>query len=216
MSGSRFLSRLGLLVLLGFVAFALSAAAFKDSIYTPLDKEFYLTDEQIAFVRPGLNIEITEYAIEADGTVSVIFTVKDRAGLPLDLDGVFTPGPVVINFIIGRIPQDAAHYEAYRKTTQTSPITGVSAQQPAADGGGRIERIEIGAYRYTFGQKLPAGFDVDATHAIGSMRREICPSSIWGRPWRTGSFSSFPAERPSNRFANWSPTMPAPSVMGVP
>ena len=196
MIGSRFLCRVGLLVLLGFVAFVLSAAAFKDSIYTPLDKEFYLTDEQIAFVRPGLNIELTEYEIAADRTVSVVFTVTDRAGLPLDLDGVFTPGAIRINFMIARIPRDAEHYEAYREVTQTSPITGDSALQPAADAGGRIERIEIGTYRYVFGQRLPEGFDVDATHAIGFWADRNLSEFDLGAPMADGVVQFVPSGAP--------------------
>ncbi len=196
MSRSRFLSRVGLLALLVFVAFVLSAAVFKDSIYTPLDREFYLTDEQIAFVRPGLNIELTEYEIAVDGTVSVIFTVTDRAGLPLDLDGVFTPGPIVISFIIARIPRDAEHYEAYRKVTQTSPITGDSALQPAADAGGRIERIEIGTYRYVFGQRLPEGFDRDATHAIGFYAERNLSEFDLGAPMADGVVQFVPSGAP--------------------
>jgi OmcA/MtrC family decaheme c-type cytochrome len=163
----RAFKRVGLVVLLLTAAVGLTAAVVKDGIFTPFDKEFYLTDEQVAFIRPGFDVEIVDHAIADDGTVSVVYTIKDSGGLPLDLSGVYTPGSINISFLIASIPADKDHYVAYSTRSVTSSITGVTAIQPTSDSGGTTEEIEIGTYRYTFGQKLPQGYDRDATHTIG-------------------------------------------------
>ncbi|MFZ0429808.1 MAG: OmcA/MtrC family decaheme c-type cytochrome, partial [Acidobacteriota bacterium] len=84
----------------------------------------------------------------------------------LDLNGVYTPGSIRISFLIAYIPEDGTQYIDYATHSVTSPITNVTAIQPTSDSG-TIEEIEIGTYRYTFGQKLPADYDRDATHSIG-------------------------------------------------
>jgi len=156
---------LGLFLLVSLIG--LSAAVYRDNPYSPFDKEFYLTDEQVAFIRPGYNIDVTDYSIAADGTVSVVYTLTDNDGQPLDINGVYTPGACTVSFVIARIPADKSQYVAYATRTQTSPINGASAVQPTSDSGGKLEQIEIGTYRYTFKNKLPEGYDQSATHAIG-------------------------------------------------
>ena len=78
----KLLGRFGLILVLMVATLALSAAVFKtvDYSYSRLDKAFYLSDKQIAFVRPGLNLEMDGWAIGEDRSVSVDFTVADDAG----------------------------------------------------------------------------------------------------------------------------------------
>ncbi len=167
MSGSSaWFKKVALVVAFLVATVGLTAAVYKDRIFTPFDKEYYLTDEQVAFIRPGFDVEITSYDIAADGTVTAMFTVKDAGGLPLDLNGVYTPGSIRISFLIAYIPQDGTQYVDYATRPQTSPITDVTAIQPTSDSG-TIEEIEIGTYKYTFGEKLPSSYDPDATHSIG-------------------------------------------------
>jgi hypothetical protein len=66
----------------------------------------------------------------------------DPRGLPLDRNGVNTPGPRSTSFVAAFIPKGQTDYIAYTRRTQTSPITNNSAVQPA-------------------------GFDVSATTTIG-------------------------------------------------
>lgn len=159
--------KIGMPIVLFLVLTGLSAAVWKSYDYSPLDKEFYLTSEQLAFVRPGLNIEITDYAIEADGTVWAEYTVEDDGGLPLDLDGVYTPGSIRISFILSYIPQGSSQYQSYTTRVVTGPTTPNSAVHPTSDSGGETEEIEIGHYRYTFNMKVPSGYDRAATHSLG-------------------------------------------------
>lgn len=152
-------------LILGLLGVVLGAIQQLD--YSPFDREAYLTTQQILFIRPGLDLEVLEVDIAPDGTVAVDFMITDDKGLPLDIDGIFTPGEVSASFVLARIPEGETHYVAYTTRTQTSPITGESAIQPTADSGGTFTKLSDGQYRYTFNTKLPADFDADATHSIG-------------------------------------------------
>lgn len=155
-------------VLFGLAAIVVLSAAVIDRIqYSEFDKKYYLTERQIAFVRPGLRLEITAVDVAADGTVSATFTVADDRGLPLDREGITTPGVISASFILARIPAGQTQYVAYTTRTQTSPITNRSAVQASADSGGRFEKVAEGTYKYIFGTKLPSGFDANATHSVG-------------------------------------------------
>lgn len=54
-------------------------------------KAFYADPNLAAFVRPGLTIKITSAAIAQDGLITVVFSLTDPQGLPLDRTGVSTP-----------------------------------------------------------------------------------------------------------------------------
>lgn len=56
--------------------------------YTTKDREFYMTPEELLFVRPGLELEILDVIIPADLLTEVTFRITDPAGLPLDRTGV--------------------------------------------------------------------------------------------------------------------------------
>jgi hypothetical protein len=135
--------------------------------FTEQDKAYYADANLVAFVRPGLAFKITAVTVASDGTVKARFTITDPKGLPLDRDGVYTPGAVSTSFILARIPAGQKQYVAYTTRTQTSPITGVSAVQAGTDSGGTYEKNDIGDYTYTFRTKLPAGYDATATHTVG-------------------------------------------------
>ncbi len=159
--------RLGLIAI---AAVAVGAAVLTgDSVpkWTGLDKAFYLSEPEANFIRPGLQLRIVSAEIAADGTVRTRFKITDRAGQPLDRLGIETPGVVATSFLIGVIPAGQMQYTSYITRTQTSPITGKSAIQAAADTGGRYEKVGDGEYTYTFGTRAPQGHDRTATHSVG-------------------------------------------------
>jgi len=123
-------------------------------------------ERSVNFVRPGLRIQVTRADVAADGTLRAQFRLSDPQNLPLDREGITTPGVVGLSFVAAYIPQDKTQYTAYTVRTQTSPINGRSAIQASADTGGRYERLAEGEYAYTFGTRLPSGFDRSATHSI--------------------------------------------------
>ena len=138
--------------------------------FTERDKAYYADANTISFVRPGLVFKVNSVSIAADGTVTARFLVTDPLGVPLDREGIFTPGPVSTSFVLARIPKGGRFYQAYTKRTKTSnypPTVGRTARQASNDTGGRYVKIADGEYDYIFGTRLPAGYEASATHSIG-------------------------------------------------
>lgn len=156
----RLLLGAGVLIL---VAAVLSAP---QSPFTTRDKAFYADANTINFVRPGLNIQVTTAEIAQDGTIRARVKLTDPRGLPLDRLGVETPGNVNVSLVAATIPKGQNMYTSYTTRIQTSPITGQSATQAAADSGGTWQTVATGEYLYTFRTRAPADMDRTATHTI--------------------------------------------------
>lgn len=155
-------------ILVGVAALVVAAvvASAPQSPFTEKDKAFYADANTINFVRPGLVITVTSAEIAADGTIRARVKLTDPRGLPLDRLGVETPGPVSVSLVAATIPRGQNMYTAYTTRVQTSPITGQSATQAAADTGGTWQTVATGEYIYTFRTRAPANFDRTATHTI--------------------------------------------------
>ena len=151
------------LLILLVAAFALTGA--KKSPYGPHDKAAYLNSVTIDFLRPGLTIQIASGTIATDGTITVVYSLTDPVGLPLDINGVYTPGPITVGYVIGTIPNDKDQYTSY-VTTQATGAAGTFTRA-AADTGGVLTQLDSGKYQYVFKTKAPTGFDATATHTIG-------------------------------------------------
>ncbi len=134
--------------------------------WTPHDLAYYLDQNLVNFVRPGLVVKITAASIQ-DSKITVSFKLTDPKGLPLDREGVFTPGTVSTSFIAAYIPKSDKVYTAYTTRLQTSPITNKSAVQAGTDSGGTYAKVADGEYTYTFRTTLPATYDPTLTHSIG-------------------------------------------------
>ncbi|MCL4403018.1 MAG: OmcA/MtrC family decaheme c-type cytochrome, partial [Acidobacteria bacterium] len=131
------------------------------------DKAYYADPNLVNFVRPGLVFKIVSAEIATDGTIKARVRVTDPKGLPLDREGITTPGAVSISLIAATIPKGQRQYTAYTARSVTSPITNKTATQAGADSGGTFEKVADGEYVYTFKTKAPAGYDRSATHSIG-------------------------------------------------
>ena len=94
----------GVLLLFGATDLVAKSKTTEGGYYTTRDREFYLTSKEIFFVRPGLVMTITDVVIPSDRKPEVTFTLADPAGLPLDREGLDTPGPVSTSFILAYIP----------------------------------------------------------------------------------------------------------------
>ncbi len=134
--------------------------------FTVHEKAYYADVALVNFVRPGLAVKITGAAIGADGLITANFTVTDPKGLPLDVQGVTTPGSVSASFVAAYIPKGGHDWIALTARPQKSPITGNTANQPAADSGGMITPAG-NAFAYKFQTRAPAGFDPSQTVRIG-------------------------------------------------
>ncbi len=150
---------------LPLVAEVVSIAAQQAGV-TKHDLAYYLDVQLIDFVRPGLVAKITSANIQ-DGRITVRFKLTDPKGLPLDRDGVTTPGAVSTSFISAYIPNGEKQYTAYTTRLVTSPITNKSAVQASTDSGGTYGKVGDGEYTYTFLTTVPVKFDSTATHSIG-------------------------------------------------
>ncbi|MDZ4801636.1 MAG: OmcA/MtrC family decaheme c-type cytochrome [Bryobacteraceae bacterium] len=126
-----------------------------------------MNEKDVSFVRPGLVMKVTGATVAADGTVRVNFKLTDPRGLPLDREGIVTPGTVATSWIISTIPTGQTQYQAYTTRVQTSPRTGKVNTQASSDTGGTYTKVADGEYIYQFGLKLPAAADRAATHSIG-------------------------------------------------
>ena len=117
-------------------------------------------------MRPGLVFTIQSAQIASDGTISTVFTITDPKGVPLDRDGIVTPGAVSTSFIAAYIPANQSQYVAYTTRSASGAVV-PSTQQAASDSGGTYTRLADGQYRYTFATKAPSGFPATVTHTIG-------------------------------------------------
>jgi OmcA/MtrC family decaheme c-type cytochrome len=116
--------------LLAVVALCLTGASKKRE-FSPREKAFYADASTVEFVRPGVTITINSAKIDSDGNISVVYTLTDPNGLPLDAAGVATPGAVSLSYIAAVLPSNQEEYTTY--TTRLQSGTGGSANDPSSD-----------------------------------------------------------------------------------
>jgi OmcA/MtrC family decaheme c-type cytochrome len=155
---------LALVVVAGSVVLV---SATKKTEFTIHDKEYYAAANTVNFVRPGLAIKIVSAGIATDGTITVDFKLTDPKGLPLDINGVTTPGTMSVRYLIAYIPKGQTQFVSYFTRTSTNATTGKSAIQATGDTGGTVKQVADGEYIYTFAGKAPANWDKTATHRLG-------------------------------------------------
>jgi OmcA/MtrC family decaheme c-type cytochrome len=167
---------MAILLVLFFMAAVFAIAALVEEKtegqnYTALEKDYYISEAEATFIRPGLKIIIQDLTIPADRKPLVTVKYTDNLDQPLDRLGVLTPGAVSSSFILAYLPASQAgevtDYVAYTTRTVTSPITGVRAVQAGADSGGVWTEVGGGVYTYKFGTTLPANYSTTLTHTLG-------------------------------------------------
>jgi OmcA/MtrC family decaheme c-type cytochrome len=157
-----------------------------NAAFTTRNKAYYMDEQQAAFVRPGLVIDITNGEIANDGTMKVTFKLTDPKGLPLDRAGVVTPGAVSVSFIAATLPNGQDKFQAYTTRVQTAPANserpGQSAIQAAGQNNGTFRQIAEGQYEYTFSVRAPANIDRSATHRFGAYGSRNLTAAATGLP----------------------------------
>lgn len=141
-------------------------SAPKKHVFNPHERAFYADQALINFIRPGLAITVNSASITGAGVISVVYTVSDPNGLPLDAAGATTPGRISLSFIAAVLPNGQEDYTAYTTRAATGTVI-ATTQQPGADAGGAATQLAPGQYQYVFHSVAPAGFDATATHTIG-------------------------------------------------
>lgn len=140
----------------------------RKSGYTSQQKAYYMDANTVNYIRPGIVAKVMSAAVAADGTITARVTITDPKGVPLDRNGVATPGPVSWQFIAAYIPNGSKQYVAYTTSLAKATLNNNPSQlQAGRDSGGTFTDNAIGDYTYTFATKAPKGFDATATHAIG-------------------------------------------------
>ena len=129
--------------------------------YARTAKEYYLTAEQTDFVRPGFKIKVNSVKIGADRKPVVDVNITDDVGQPVDRLGILTPGPTTTTYILSWYDPATRNYTSYATRVQTSPITGNSATQAAAEYGGTFTDNDHRHLTKPIKTGRPAGFDSD-------------------------------------------------------
>lgn len=146
------------------------------AVYTETSKEYYLTQDQFDFARPGYNIKINSVTIGADRKPVVDVNITDSLGAPLDRLGVQTPGVCSASFVIAWYNPTTRDYTSYLTRTRTGAAGTVT--QATSDSGGKFNDIEVGHYTYTFAGTVPASFDKTKTHTLGVYGTRTMPDFI--------------------------------------
>ncbi len=152
------------LTILSGCAFLLSSSS--DVPFSVHQKAYYADPKLIDFVRPGLVLKILSVDVAPDKTVRVRFKLTDPKGIPLDIDGNYTPGPIRVLLVMAYIPADSSQYVTLT-TRPPAPNPYISAQPFYDTISPTFQKVSDGVYDYTFTTKLPANDDPNATHSIG-------------------------------------------------
>ena len=139
--------------------------------FQPTQLEAYLSDDTIAYIRPGLKIKVNSVTIGTDRKPVVDYNLTDSLDQPLDRLGKVTPGPISVSFILSYYNPATRQYTAYTTRTVTTPANsphpGVTATQAGTDAGGTFVDLESGHGKYTFNTVLPADYDATKTTTLG-------------------------------------------------
>jgi len=133
--------------------------------------EAYLSDDVIAYIRPGLKIKVNSITIGTDRKPVVDVSFTDDFDQPIDRLGKTTPGPINASFILAWWNPVARQYTSYNIRNVTAPANsprpGARAVQATTDSGGVWTDLETGRSKYKFATTLPEGFDQTKTHTLG-------------------------------------------------
>lgn len=133
--------------------------------------EAYLSDDTIAYIRPGLKIKVNSITIGTDRKPVVDVSFTDDFDQPIDRLGKTTPGPISASFILAWWDASKRHYTSYFvrnvTTPANSPNPGAKGVQATTDSNGQWTDLETGHAKYKFGGALPEGFDQTKTHTLG-------------------------------------------------
>ena len=123
--------------------------------------------------QPGLTIAVSQLAFAAD-KATVSFTLGDGSGAALDATGRLTDGTVAVSFVLAQLADDSdgspGQYTAYTTTLQTSPLTGASAVQAAAESTGTLRVVDVtrGTYSYEIAAPL-TGLVATQTQSVAAL-----------------------------------------------
>jgi len=139
--------------------------------FAKTEKEAYISDDVLAYIRPGLQIKVSSVTVSTDRKVTAELFITDAFDQPIDRLGKTTPGAVSLSYILAYYDPATRQYTSYTTRSQTSAATsphpGVTAIQAGTDSGGTVTDLETGHVKYVFKTLLPANFDATKTTTLG-------------------------------------------------
>src|SRR5579872_1518587 len=133
--------------------------------------EYYLSNDVIGYIRPGVQISVNSVTIGSDRRPVVDFNLTDSFNQPIDRLGQVTPGAVSVSFIIAWYNPATRQYTSYIYKTETAapPSTNIGATmtQATTDSGGQFTDLAVGHSTYKFKNALPTGYDATKTTTVG-------------------------------------------------
>jgi len=184
-----------ILAALLLVAGAAALVGGSKSPYSPRSKAFYADQALVDFVRPGMVITINSANITSAGVISVIYTLTDPTGLPLDAAGVTTPGAISLAYVASYIPQGQTQYVAYTTATATGKALG-TITRPDFEIGAPATPMGSGQYKYTFQAQAPANFDPTVTTTVAVDGNRNLTSFNLGTSYAGATFNFVPNGQP--------------------
>ncbi len=184
-----------ILAVLLLVAGAAALVGGSKSPYSPHSKAFYADQALVDFVRPGLVITINSASITSAGVISVIYTLTDPTGLPLDAAGSTTPGAISLAYVASYIPQGQAQYVAYTTASATGKVLGTIVR-PDFEIGAPATPMGSGQYKYTFQAQAPANFDPTVTTTVAVDGNRNLTSFNLGTSYAGATFNFVPNGQP--------------------
>jgi OmcA/MtrC family decaheme c-type cytochrome len=177
--------------------------------YTPQQKAYYMDANTVNYIRPGIVVKVVSAAVASDGTITARVTITDPKGIPLDRNGVSTPGPVSWQFIAAYIPGGSKQYVAYTTSLAKATLNNNPSQlQAGRDSGGTFTDNAVGDYTYTFATKAPKGFDATATHTIGVVAQRDLSEFMTYDEWSETSNATFNFVPNGSRVVNTRSVVP--------
>jgi OmcA/MtrC family decaheme c-type cytochrome len=167
----------------------------QNSASTPASRLVNASAAQAAveYVNPGLAFSVVSAKIASDGTITVDYKITDGTNLPLDLNGILTPGAVTPRFLAAYIPAGQEQYASYITTTATAVSGGATGTQAAGDSGGTTTTVATGEYIYTFAAKEPSGYNSNLTNRIGIYGSRNLTEWDMGTAYASTTFDFVPA-----------------------
>src|SRR5262249_27247344 len=136
----------------------------------------------------GLTSQITAATVNAQGVVTITFTLTDDAGVPLTPSTASTDDPrqARVRFTIAHLDVGTAITEGQTTTfTRYRNYVVPTPGQPGYDSGGSLAALDaaMGTYTYTFATVLPPGFPATVTHTVGGqVERNLGSRTVFANP----------------------------------
>jgi hypothetical protein len=85
--------------------------------------EAYLSDDGIAYIRPGLKVKVNSVTVTSDRKFVVDLFLTDNFDQPLDRLGKVTPGAISLSYIMAGYDPATRHFTSFTTRSQTSAPT---------------------------------------------------------------------------------------------